>query len=149
MRQPFKSIWPVCLNQYLSACVCVCLRHSCCTNKQRERSCSCVCVWTYVTCLCACTHARTNQSSSFPRRTIRPSGGERDWEWVSHPADERVKSKGCAVPKNITQLPCSLFEVIWEEGGKRHTFSIALKHGVRQLPSCIMLWITFWFEVEF
>lgn len=100
--------------------------------------CSCVCVWTYVMCLCACTHAQTYLSSSFSSVHHR-ARRRRERARVTHPADERVKVKALPSQKNITRLPCSLFEVIQEEGGKRHTFSIALKHGVRQLPSCCTL----------
>lgn len=71
--------------------------------------------------------ARMPGSLRAPRFLSAPLGpaAEREGESkrVSHPADERVKVK--ALPsqkKNITQLPRSLFEVIQEEGGKRHTF---------------------------
>lgn len=77
---------------------------------------------------------------------------EREKERVNQPADEKVRVKALLSQKKEEkklQLPCSLFEVIQEEGGKRHTFSIALRHGVRQLPSCCTLQITLWFEVEF
>lgn len=99
------------------------------------------CVNVCCVCLCACVRARMPRSVRAPRFLSAPSGpaAERERERVSHPADERVRVKALPSQKNITQLPRSLFEVIQEEGGKRHTFSIALKHGVRQLPSCCML----------
>lgn len=66
--------------------------------------------------------------SSVHHQTQRQWARERERLWQAH---ERVKVLS-SPPKNITQLPGSLFEVIQQEGGKRHTFSIALKHGIRQ-----------------
>lgn len=117
------------------------LHPSCRANTVR----SCVCVLTYVF---ACTHACSGLSSSrFPQCTIGPGGreGERDQKRVSHPADERVKVKAVPSQKKKKHHTASsltfffFFEVVQEEGGKRHTFPIALKHGVRQLPSCCTL----------
>lgn len=99
----------------------------------------CVLVFVYEHMLCVCVRVRMPRPIWAPRFLSAPSGPAAEREWVSHPADERVKVKALPSQKNITRLPCSLFEVIQEEGGKRHTFSIALKHGVRQLPSCCTL----------
>lgn len=96
----------------------------------------CRLVFVYEHMLCICARVRMPRPIWAPCFLSAPSGPAAAREWVSHPADERVKVKALPSQKNITQLPRSLFEVIQEEGGKRHTFSIALKHGVRQLPSC-------------
>lgn len=114
---------------------------------------SCVCSLRYVF---ARTHTRTRArslarvylSSRFPQCTIGPGGREggreRDQKRVSHPADERVKVKAAPSQKKtshgfLAHFFFFFFEVVQEEGGKRHTFPIALKHGVRQLPSCCTL----------
>lgn len=102
---------------------------------------SCVCTRTCVFArVYACSGLSELPVSSVHHRARRQR--ERDQKRVSHPADERVKVKAAPSQKKTSHgffAHFFFFEVIQEEGGKRHTFPIALKHGVRQLPSCCTL----------